>query len=140
MPEQTSFETFKAHQQTAQELLVAAQEASEAIESAEMAFLTTVKIIREHRSRADTIETRIAAEVGRETTENDKLKYTNDLQRKSAISERLASDNEYRDAVRAALEVEAEQAVREIRIKRFTRDFRLTTLAFEAVSIGRRER
>lgn len=140
MPEQSSFESFKTHQQTAQELLQAANEASEAIESAEMAFLATVKLIREHRSRADTIETRIAAEVGRETTDSDKLKYTNDLQRKAAIAERLAGDHEYMDAVRAAREVEAEQAVREIRIKRFTRDFRLTTLAFEALTIGRRER
>lgn len=139
MADQKSFEAFNAHQRADNELLGAAHEASEAIEREEMAVLDHEKLLSTLRDRVSTIESRIMAEVAREK-DGAKFAFSNDTQRKAEYSLRLSNDASHRDAVRALGEAIHEQGVREIRIKKLLRDYALARLAFEALTLGRRER
>lgn len=141
MNDQLAFEAVATHQRADNELLGAAYSASEAIEREEIAYLDNEKVLREHRSRVDTIEARIAAEVGREKDENsEKPRFSNDTQRRAETALRLSADGAYRDEVRSLAEAENEQRLRRLKIERLTRSYALNKLAFEALTIGRRER
>lgn len=139
MSDQKSFEAFNALQRADSELLGAAHEASEAVEREEMLTLDAEKHLAALRDRVSTIESRIMAEVAREK-DGDKPAFSNDTQRRAEHALRLSDDPSHRDAVRGLAEAIYEQGVREIRIKKLFRDYALAKLAFEALTLGRRER
>lgn len=141
MSEQPSFEAFNLHQRADAALLSAAHEASEAVMAEELAYIDAERVIREHRNRADTIESAVTAQVSREKDEESgKPVYSNDALRKAEVSLRLANDNEHRDCVRDFLQAEGEQRIRRVKIEKLARDYSLARLSFEALTIGRRER
>jgi hypothetical protein len=134
-----SISAISEHQQAVLELLTGAYSASEEIERQEVAYIQAEKGIFTHRKRAETIEAATMAQVAREK-DGDKLRFSNDLQRKSQLAIRLDADNSYRDEMRAVAETESEQRTRRVRIEKLTRDYTLSKLAYEGVAIGRRER
>lgn len=132
---------FSDHQQALQELLAAAKDASEVMESEELVAIEVERTLREQRDHVANIEAGIAAQVSREKDEETgKPVFSNDLQRKAEVAERLAEHNVYRDAVRSLAETEGEQRVRKIRIEKLSRDYSIAKLAFEVIGMGRRER
>lgn len=132
---------FSDYQQALQELLTAAKEASEVMESEELVAIEVERTLREQRDHVANIEAGIAAQVSREKDDaTGKPVFSNDLQRKAEVAERLAVHNVYRDAVRSLAETEGEQRVRRIRIEKLSRDYSISKLAFEVIGMGRRER
>lgn len=139
--ESTSLVAFTDHQQAVQESLHAAHFASEAIETEEMAYIEAERGLARTRDQVSNLETGVLAGVSREKDEiTGKPVFTNDVQRKAETSERLRDHKAYREAVSKLAEAEHEQRLRRIKIDKFSRDYSLARLAFEALSIGRRDR
>lgn len=132
---------FSDHFQALQELLSAARDASDAVESEELVAIEVERTLREQRDHVVNIEAGIAAQVSREKDDDTgKPVFSNDIQRKAEVAERLANHNVYRDAVRNLAETETEQRVRKVRIDKLSRDYSVAKLAFEGIAIGRRDR
>lgn len=117
---------------TVEDLLRAAQEASAAIERAELEVLAEEQTLGDLRRDLERIETnvtiRIAAlKVDPEDPES-KFQYTNDVQRKAAVARTLERDQDYRAAMSAMVAAETAQKARRIHIQRLERDFQVVKL------------
>lgn len=127
---------------TVEGLWLAADEANVALEAAELSYLQEEDWLKDQRWRIEKNETnmmiRVSAEKVDPADSNSKNVYTNDLQRKAAVSERLGKDPAHRELMAALIEAEKAQAIRKIHIDKLGRDYSLARLRYEAVAIGKR--
>lgn len=143
MPEQPPLLELEAKSgSTVEDLLRIAEDASAAIEAAELEFLDAAGWIRDQRWRMERLETQTQVKVNAAKVDPDdpesKPLYTNDAMRKAEVSRRLSEDPSHKELMAALNVAEAEQQVRRIHIEKLTRDYQLARLAVEAIFVGKR--
>lgn len=140
--EQQTLLNLEKRELTPDALWQAAQDASLAIETAELEILREEEWLREQRWRLERNEInmliRVSAEKVDRADPDSKNVYTNDTQRKAAVSERLGKDPQHRELLAALTLAEKNQAVRKITLDRLGRDYTMAKLRYEALTIGKR--
>lgn len=141
-PEQPPLLELEKRDLSPEGLWQTAQDASAAVETAELEYLDSEDWLRDQRYRIEKNETNITIRVGAEKINpgdpDSKYVFTNETQRKAEVARRLSEDPQHREAVAALVANEKAQAIRKIHIDRLGRDYSLARLKFEALTIGKR--
>jgi hypothetical protein len=127
---------------TVEDLWSAAQEANAALETAELEYLTEEAWLRDQRWRLGKNEAQIMVKVNAAKVDPDdpesKPLFTNAAMRDAEVSRRKSEDPAYKELMAALLVAENAQAVRKIHIDKLGRDYSLSRLRYEALTIGKR--
>lgn len=123
-----------------EELLKAAQAASQKLADLEMEYIDEEKRLGEQRSYVDNIKNGISQAVANARDESGtKPKFTNDLARKTEIEDRLAVHSVYRDAAAKLDDMTLAHQYNRVGIDQAHRNYQLAKLSYEVIAIGRRQ-